>query len=84
MILRLAVFVLACACGVAYGGAPPPAQTAAMTRVVSDNPPFILYKPSAWTLRQSAVGETLSIAVASRGRAERRRGHLYRQPQATA
>ena len=65
MILRLAVFVLACACGVAYGGAPPPAQTAAMTRVVSDNPPFILYKPSAWTLRQSAVGETLSIAVAS-------------------
>ena len=33
---------LACACGVAYGGAPPPAQTAAMTRVVSDNPPFIL------------------------------------------
>ncbi|MCU0563558.1 MAG: hypothetical protein MUE48_06385 [Desulfobacterales bacterium] len=65
MVLRRAVFVLACACGVAYGGAPPPAQTAAMTRVVSDNPPFILYKPAAWTLRQSAVGETLNIAVAS-------------------
>jgi hypothetical protein len=65
MILRLAAIVLVCACGVAYGGAPQPAQTAAMTRVVSDTPPFILYKPAAWVLRQSAVGETLNIAVAS-------------------
>jgi hypothetical protein len=65
MILRLAVIVLACGCGIAYGGAPPPGQTAAMTRVVSENPPFVLFKPAAWTLRQSAVGGTLTIAVAS-------------------
>jgi hypothetical protein len=61
MILRLAVIVTACACAVAYAGAPP----VQWQPVVSDNPPFVLFKPAAWVLRQSAVGGALTIAVAS-------------------
>lgn len=55
--------LLACLCPVSDLHAA--SQEPAMTRVVSENPPFVLYKPASWTLRNSAVGEKMQITVAS-------------------
>ena len=37
----------------------------AMKKVVSDNPPFVLYMPPSWSLRPLAAGDSLAIKVAS-------------------
>jgi hypothetical protein len=43
----------------------PPQAAPAMQRVVSTTPPFSLYKPVSWTVRESATGDTLRISVVS-------------------
>ncbi len=64
MILRgVAILAIAGAyCAVALAGPP---QQVQMKPVVSENPPFVLFKPAVWTLRHSAAGEKLNIAVSS-------------------
>jgi hypothetical protein len=55
---------LACTCEIAQA-APAQIPGGAMQRVVSENPPFILFKPSSWKLHQAVGAETMRISVAT-------------------
>lgn len=66
MIIRLLALSLALIC--TWEGAhaaPQQAPVAKMQRFVSENPPFVLFKPASWQLRQAVTAEALRISVAS-------------------